>query len=104
MPKSVCDLSTFIVITNADGSLFAKSFGPETSEGWLIGTHAIMGEDKPKSKDRLGEDVKDSVGDDFLVEIGNTTTIGNTPNTRFCQYRRGRIGERPLTLDRRSRG
>lgn len=84
MLESAYDLSAFIVITNADGSLFAKSLRPEAADRWLVGTHAVMGEEEPETKDGLSEDIKDSVGNDFLVEIGNTTTIGNAPNTMFC--------------------
>jgi hypothetical protein len=40
-----------------------------------------MGEEEPEAKDRLGEDVKNSVRHDLSIETNETATIGNTPDT-----------------------
>ena len=40
-----------------------------------------MGEQEPEAEDRLGEHVKDSIGDDFAVDADVAGSVGNTPNT-----------------------
>ena len=42
--------------------------------------HGIMGEEEPEAKDRLGEDIKDSVSNDFSINAGDARSIGNTPD------------------------
>ena len=39
-----------------------------------------MGDQQPKSKDWLSEHVKDCVGDDFSINVDDTTAISKTPD------------------------
>lgn len=39
-----------------------------------------MGEDEPETKDGLGQDIEDSVGDDLGIDAPLTGTITNTPD------------------------
>lgn len=40
-----------------------------------------MSEQEPEAEDRLGKNVKDSIGNDFGVDGGNSRSIGYTPDT-----------------------
>lgn len=40
-----------------------------------------MGEEEPGTEDGLGEDVKDGVGDDLLVNGGGAGAVSDTPDT-----------------------
>lgn len=40
-----------------------------------------MSEEEPKAEDRLGEHVKDGVGNDFAINVNLASAVGNTPNT-----------------------
>ena len=42
-----------------------------------------MSEQEPEAEDRLSKDVEDSVNNNLLINVGNTTTTGNTPDTRL---------------------
>lgn len=39
-----------------------------------------MSEEKPEAKDRLGENIENSISDDLSVHIGNASSIGDTPD------------------------
>lgn len=39
-----------------------------------------MGEEEPETEDGLGEDVKNSVGNDLGVEANKAATVSNTPD------------------------
>ena len=43
-----------------------------------------MSKEKPEAKDRLGEDIENSVGNNFAIDIDDTSSISNTPDTRDC--------------------
>ena len=45
-----------------------------------------MGEEKPKSKDGLGEDIEDGVGDDLSIDVDVARSISNAPDTIYCQH------------------
>ena len=40
-----------------------------------------MGEEKPEAKDWLGENVKDSIGDDLGINVDVAGSISNAPDT-----------------------
>ena len=42
--------------------------------------HAVVGEEEPETEDGLGEDVKNSVGNDLSVEANKAATVSNTPD------------------------
>lgn len=76
--RSLCAL---IVLTNADSTLAADAVSPEATKLNLSLGHALVGEKQPSTKDRLGEQIEDSVGDDLLVNGHLAGAIGDTPNT-----------------------
>ena len=39
-----------------------------------------MSEEQPEAEDRLGKNVKDSIGNNFGVEPDETTTVGDAPD------------------------
>ena len=43
-----------------------------------------MSEQKPEAKDWLGEDVENSIGDDFGIKPDNAATISDTPDAGQC--------------------
>jgi hypothetical protein len=72
-------LRALIIITNTDAALRAETMGPETTELNIAVGQFGVGDEQPGAEDGLGQDIKDSVGNDFLVNIEKTGTIGNTP-------------------------
>jgi hypothetical protein len=89
-------LATDLVVSNTDGAS-TEAVGPEALHRWgavnyvswqiEIGTrsnlracHAVMGEEKPEAKDWLGEDIKDSIGDDLSIKTNHASTVSNTPD------------------------
>lgn len=40
-----------------------------------------MSEEQPEAEDWFGEDVKNGVGNDFGINVDDTSTISNTPDT-----------------------
>jgi len=54
--------------------------GPEATKLdialWQVG----MGDEQPGTEDGLGEDIKDGIGNNFLVDIENAGTVSNTPD------------------------
>ena len=73
-------LRTLVVITDADGSLAAETVSPETTKVDLSLGNSSVGVQEPGTEDGLGEDVEDGIGDNFLVNIGNASTISDTPD------------------------
>ena len=75
-------LSTLVVVTNTDGALAAEAVGPEAADVDIGLWHADVGEQKPGTKDWLGENVKHSIGDDLLVNIHVAAAVSNAPDAR----------------------
>jgi hypothetical protein len=74
-------LGTLVVVTNADGALVAETLAPEATDLKVGLGDALVGEEEPGTKDGLGEDVKDSVGDDLLVNGSVAGAVSDTPDT-----------------------
>lgn len=70
----VGDLHLLVIETN--GSLRGKTVGPESIDGWAV---LAVGEDKPESKDGLGQNIEDSISDDLSVDGPVTGTLSDTP-------------------------
>ncbi len=79
MSPGVC-LCTLIIITNADGALAAEAVGPEAAKVYIGLRHGLMREQEPSTEHWLGKDVKNSVGQDLLVDIHVAGAIGDTPD------------------------
>lgn len=77
-------LGTLIIIAHTKGALLAKTVGPEAIDGCSAGK-VVMGEEKPETEDRLGEDVEHSVSDDFGIDINFAGSISDTPDTMLRQ-------------------
>lgn len=75
--RSLCAL---VILTNADSTLAADAVGPEATKLNLSLGHALVGEEQPSTKDRLGEQIEDGVGNDLLVNGHLAGAIGDTPN------------------------
>merc|ERR1739838_356565 len=73
-------LSALVVVTDADLALAAEALRPEAAELNVALRHALVGEQEPGTEDRLGEDVKDGVGDDLLVRVHVAGAVSNTPD------------------------
>ena len=63
-----------------------------------------MGEEKPESEDGLGEHIKDSIGNDFSIDVDFARTISNTPYAAQRQQFSNELMVLKHTWDRRSRG
>jgi hypothetical protein len=74
-------LGTLVVVTNADGALVAETLTPEATDLNVGLGDALVGEEEPCTEDGLGEDVKDGVGNDLLVNVHVAGAIGDTPDT-----------------------
>lgn len=74
-------LGTLVVVTNADGALVAETLAPEATDLNVGLGDALVGEEEPGTEDGLGEDVKDGVGDDLLVNGSVAGAVSNTPDT-----------------------
>ena len=78
LANSLCAL---IVITHSDLTLTTKTLGPEAFEGWRGAGHAVVGEEEPEAEDWLGEDVKNGVGNNLGINVGDAGTVSNAPDT-----------------------
>lgn len=98
-------LRTLLVVANADTALGAETLAPESTDVNVGLGDALVGEEEPGTEDGLGEDVKDGVGNDLLVNVHVAGAIGNTPDTEmdFSDDSLGRLTSRKLTWGRRSR-
>lgn len=69
------------VVLKTDGTLATNTVGPEATEVNVGLGHIGVGDEKPDTEDGLGEDVKDSVGNDLGVDRELARAVGNTPDT-----------------------
>lgn len=76
---SLCHSRSLVIIANTEGTLLAETIGPEAVNGSTVG-HVVMGEEEPETKDGFGEDVEDSIGDDFGVDINVPGSVSDTPD------------------------
>jgi len=76
-------LCTLVILTNTDSTLAADTVGPEATKLDLSLGHALVGEEQPGTEDGLGEQVKDGVGNDLLVNGHLAGAIGDTPDARI---------------------
>jgi len=43
-----------------------------------------MGVDEPGAEDRLGQDIKNGIGDDLSIDRGDSGTVSDTPDAVVC--------------------
>lgn len=76
----IMHLSTLLVVTNTDVALRVEAVRPEATEVDVGLRHAGVAEEEPETENGLGEDIKNSVGDDLSVNAGLAGTVSNTPD------------------------
>jgi hypothetical protein len=57
-----------IIVSKAETTLIGESMAPEAAEVDAGLWNPSMGTKEPQAKDRFGENVKDSVGDDLAID------------------------------------
>lgn len=75
------DLRTLLIIANADAALVGKTRRPPSTDIEVGLGDLSVGAEENGSKDGLGEDVEDGVGDDLGADADLASSVGNAPNT-----------------------
>ena len=47
-------------------------------------SQGVVSEQKPEPEDWFGENVKDSVSNDFTVDTQDVSSVSNTPDAMWC--------------------
>lgn len=58
--------------------------GPEAANVDVGLGHLGMGEQEPRTEHGLSKHIEDRIGNDLLVDGGNASTVGNTPDDLQC--------------------
>jgi len=66
-----------ITVLEAETTLGLKSMGPETVNGTSV---VSVSTEQPGTKDWLGQDIKNSIGDDLGINRPETSSITNSPD------------------------
>ena len=90
-------LGAIVIVTNADTALTTKTLGPEATNINVGLGHAGMGNEEPCTKDDLGENIEDGVGNNFAINADPAGTVGNSPDTRWISKDHGRLDVRTYT-------
>lgn len=69
-----------LVIVKTKTTTALKAISPEAVHLKVGLRHAAVCEQEPGTKDWLGKDVENSIGNDLLVDAENSSTIGDTPD------------------------
>jgi hypothetical protein len=70
-----------IIVTKTHGTLTTQSVRPEATEVNVSLGHPGVGHEKPGTEDGLGEDVQNSISDDFSIDRHVSGAISNSPDT-----------------------
>jgi hypothetical protein len=70
-----------IILTKADGTLASEAVSPEAVELNIALTHLGVSDQQPGTKDTLGQDIQNSVGNDLAIDTNPAGAIGKTPDT-----------------------
>jgi hypothetical protein len=73
-------LCALIIIANTDAALRREAVSPEATEINVGLWHLGVGDEQPGPEDWLGEDVKDGIGNDLLVDIEDTGSVSDSPD------------------------
>lgn len=74
-------LSSILVIANANGALSTSAVGPVASNVGSCVAVLSRSSDDPEAENSLGEDVEDSVDDDLGADLDLPSATGSTPDT-----------------------
>lgn len=77
-------LSTVVLETNS--TLATEAVGPEATEIDVGLGDVGVGDQEPETEDGLGENVKNSVGNDLSINGELARAIGDTPNTTTISF------------------
>lgn len=69
-----------LVVSDPKAALASPAVSPESIKRWRGAGHAVVSEQEPEAEDRLGKNIKNSVGNDFDIQTNKTATIGDTPD------------------------
>lgn len=70
-------MDDLLVITNSQSTLVVETIAPETLDA--LSTLGMC-EQEPETKDRLGKDIKNSIGDDLSINRPLASSITDTPD------------------------
>lgn len=81
----VCAVYTYclraVVLTETYRSVPVEAVGPESAKLNIALAQVSVGNQEPGTKDTLGQDVEDGVGNNLAVNANPASTIGKTPDT-----------------------
>lgn len=78
---NVCRCLGTIILTNTDSTLAVESIGPEASKLNLALGHVGVLDEKPSTKDALGKNIQDGIGNDLTINTNFARSISKTPDT-----------------------
>lgn len=73
-------LSTVVIVTKTNSACTGQAISPETADLDVGLRHASMGDQKPDTKDGLGQNIQDSIGNDLAINGNMTSAISDTPD------------------------
>jgi hypothetical protein len=73
-----------VILTKADGTLASEAVSPEAVELDVTLAHLGVSDQQPGTKDTLGQDIQDGVGNDLAIDTNPAGAIGKTPDTIVC--------------------
>jgi hypothetical protein len=73
-----------IILANADGTLAIEAISPEAVQLNIALREVGVGNEEPGTKDTLGKDVKDGIGNNLAINANPAGTVCKTPDTKEC--------------------
>lgn len=70
-----------VILAEADSTFPVEAVGPESGKLNIALAKVLVGDQEPGTKDTLGQNVEDGVGNDLTVNTNLTSTVGKTPDT-----------------------
>ena len=72
-----------VIVTDAESALTVETVGPEATKVDISLAELGVSDDQPRTEDGLSKDIKDSVGNDLLVNGHLAGTVGDAPNAEI---------------------
>lgn len=70
-----------VILAEADSTIPVEAVGPESGKLNIALAKVLVGDQEPGTKDTLGKNVEDGVGNDLTINTNLTSTVGKTPDT-----------------------
>lgn len=80
-PKLCIRYDLVIIVTNTDPALVRQAVSPISTDLNIRLWDAAVADQEPEAKDGLGENIKDSIGENLRVDGRLAGTVGEAPNT-----------------------